>query len=286
MPGPAWRSCAARSWSSCGDLDLLHIQARCRWLASHIPGARLAGHGGCRPSPRVRAAGGVRRPRAPLPASAGGMSRSPAGRAERRTFTGQFPPIRLERMSHLRLAAAQLNTVVGDLAGNVDRILGALAAAEAAGRRHLRRARAGHPRLPARGPPPQAHLRGRQRRRAREGGRRHRAVRHRGRLRGGHPRRARDCPMRRRSAPAAAWWGSTASASCPTTASSTSSAGSCPSTDDPDPLRRGGGVGGGLGVRGRVVSRWPRGRAGPRRRRRGGQPQRLALQPGPSTASG
>jgi NAD+ synthase (glutamine-hydrolysing) len=36
-------------------------------------------------------------------------------------------------MPHLRLAAAQLNTVVGDLSGNVDRILGALAAAEAAG---------------------------------------------------------------------------------------------------------------------------------------------------------
>ena len=36
-------------------------------------------------------------------------------------------------MSHLRLAAAQLNTVVGDLAGNVERILGALSAAEAAG---------------------------------------------------------------------------------------------------------------------------------------------------------
>jgi NAD+ synthase (glutamine-hydrolysing) len=36
-------------------------------------------------------------------------------------------------MTHLRLAAAQLNTVVGDLAGNVDRILGALSAAEAAG---------------------------------------------------------------------------------------------------------------------------------------------------------
>jgi NAD+ synthase (glutamine-hydrolysing) len=35
-------------------------------------------------------------------------------------------------MSHLRLAAAQLNTVVGDLAGNVDRVLAALAAAEAA----------------------------------------------------------------------------------------------------------------------------------------------------------
>ena len=35
-------------------------------------------------------------------------------------------------MTHLRLAAAQLNTVVGDLEGNVERILGALAAAEAA----------------------------------------------------------------------------------------------------------------------------------------------------------
>jgi NAD+ synthase (glutamine-hydrolysing) len=36
-------------------------------------------------------------------------------------------------MPYLRLAAAQLNTVVGDLSGNVDRVLAALAAAEAAG---------------------------------------------------------------------------------------------------------------------------------------------------------
>jgi NAD+ synthase (glutamine-hydrolysing) len=36
-------------------------------------------------------------------------------------------------MPYLRLAAAQLNTVVGDLSGNVDRVLTALAAAEAAG---------------------------------------------------------------------------------------------------------------------------------------------------------
>src|SRR6204780_3306367 len=36
-------------------------------------------------------------------------------------------------MSYLRLAAAQLNTVVGDLPGNVERILAALAASEAAG---------------------------------------------------------------------------------------------------------------------------------------------------------
>src|SRR5271155_1454043 len=33
----------------------------------------------------------------------------------------------------LRVAAAQLNTVVGDLSGNVERILAALAASEAAG---------------------------------------------------------------------------------------------------------------------------------------------------------
>jgi NAD+ synthase (glutamine-hydrolysing) len=36
-------------------------------------------------------------------------------------------------MTYLRLAGAQLNTVVGDLDGNVERILGALSAAEAAG---------------------------------------------------------------------------------------------------------------------------------------------------------
>ena len=36
-------------------------------------------------------------------------------------------------MPHLRLAAAQLNTVVGDLSGNVERVLGVVAAAEAAG---------------------------------------------------------------------------------------------------------------------------------------------------------
>ena len=36
-------------------------------------------------------------------------------------------------MEHLRLAAAQLNTVVGDLPGNVDRVLAALAQAETAG---------------------------------------------------------------------------------------------------------------------------------------------------------
>src|SRR6202020_2455447 len=36
-------------------------------------------------------------------------------------------------MPYLRLAAAQLNTVVGDLSGNVERILAALAASEAAG---------------------------------------------------------------------------------------------------------------------------------------------------------
>jgi NAD+ synthase (glutamine-hydrolysing) len=40
--------------------------------------------------------------------------------------------VSLKAMPHLRLAAAQLNTVVGDLSGNVERILAALAAAEEA----------------------------------------------------------------------------------------------------------------------------------------------------------
>src|ERR1700674_302800 len=36
-------------------------------------------------------------------------------------------------MPHIRLAAAQLDTVVGDLSGNVERVLAALASAQAAG---------------------------------------------------------------------------------------------------------------------------------------------------------
>ena len=76
-------------------------------------------------------------------------------------------------MTYLRLAAAQLNTVVGDLAGNVDRILGALSAAEAAGADICI-----VPELAIPGYPPEdlllkPGLRGRQRGRAGKGGRRH-----------------------------------------------------------------------------------------------------------------
>ena len=132
----------------------------------------------------------------------------------------------------LRVAAAQLNTVVGDLPGNVDRILAALAGGRGGRRRPLRGARAGHPRLPARGPPPQARLRGRQPGRAGEGGRRHAAVRRRGRLRRRHPGRP-GWPTPPPSVPVGGWSGSTTSASSPTTASSTSSAGSSPSDETP-----------------------------------------------------
>ena len=79
-------------------------------------------------------------------------------------------------MPHLRLAAAQLNTVVGDLPGNVERILAALGRRRGGGGGPLRGARARHPGLPARGPAPQARLRRRQRGRAREGGGGHRAA--------------------------------------------------------------------------------------------------------------
>ena len=63
------------------------------------------------------------RPRKPT--ARAGPARSPTESRRWRRYPGMMP--------HLRLAAAQLNTVVGDLAGNVERMLAPLAAAEAAG---------------------------------------------------------------------------------------------------------------------------------------------------------
>ena len=55
-------------------------------------------------------------------------------------------------MPRLRLAACQINTVVGDLDGNADRIVRALGEAERAGARPGRLPRAGRHRLSPRGP--------------------------------------------------------------------------------------------------------------------------------------
>src|SRR3974390_739953 len=126
-------------------------------------------------------------------------------------------------MTHLRLAAAELNTVVGDLAGNVERILRALADAESAGADLCI-----VPELAIPGYPPEDLL-----------------------LKpgfvadnvtalekvAGRPREggvgAGVAPRGRRSRPAVGSQGSIASTSSPTTACSTSSAGSCQATRRP-----------------------------------------------------
>ena len=121
----------------------------------------------------------------------------------------------------MRIALAQLNTVVGDLDGNRDRILELRAASRGRGRRPRRLPRARGHGLPARGPAPPPRLR--------EGG-------------GTDARgdRRRDCrarwpssacrsstaisPTHAPSARRGAWSASTASSSSPTTGSSTSTA--------------------------------------------------------------
>ena len=91
-------------------------------------------------------------------------------------------------MARIRLGLCQLNTVVGDLDGNVERILAAYDEAEAAGCDV-----AVFPELAITGYPPEdlvlkPGLRGRQPGRARQGRRPHRALRGRGRLRRRRPR--------------------------------------------------------------------------------------------------
>ena len=130
-------------------------------------------------------------------------------------------------MPHLRLAAAQLNTVVGDLSGNVERVLRAVAAAEAVGADICVA-----PELAIPGYPPEDLL-------LKPGfvadnvtalekvaaatGQCAVVVGFVGAAPG-----ARAWPTQRPCAPAGVWSGSTANISCPTTACSTSSAGSCP----------------------------------------------------------
>ena len=118
----------------------------------------------------------------------------------------------------MRLALAQINTVVGDLDGNRDRILTRLAEA----RRRWRRpgpfpGARGH-RLPARGPPPPAELPARRRAKPRAG--RPRGPRSRRRSLE-HPCSTAISSTPARSARTARSRASTASASCRTTGSST-----------------------------------------------------------------
>ena len=179
-----------------------------------------------------------------------------------------------------RLAAAQLNTVVGDLSGNVERVLGALAAAGRAGCRLLR-----HAELAITGYPPEdlllkpgfvadnvaAPLEDRRRH--------HRAVRGRRRVRRRRPGGG-GLATRQRCAPPAASRASTASASSPLRrvrrAALVPAGRGAAAT-----FRHRRRLGRRLHLRGRWLTmvRWPTPAApGPTR----GEHERLALQPGPA----
>ena len=182
-------------------------------------------------------------------------------------------------MTHLRLAAAQLNTVVGDLDGNVERILGALSASEAAGADICV-----VPELAIPGYPPEDLLL--------------------------KPTFVADNVAALEKVAAATgqcaivvgYVGATPDGQGLSNAAALCAGGRVVGIyrkrflpnygvfdeqrwfvvehRDADALRGGRHVGGDLGVRGRVVPRWAGGAGRSCRRERGGQPQRLALQPG------
>ena len=170
----------------------------------------------------------------------------------------------------MRLALAQINSVVGDLDGNAARIVEWLDEARDAERRPRPLPRARRHRLSGRGPAPPARVRPRRA----AGGRRDRqgdARDHRARRRAPPRRRPLQRVLRaRRTARCGA---STASATCRTTASSTRTATSRPG-DDLVLLRFGDDVVGADDLRGRVAARAARDR--PRARRRATDREHLA----------
>ena len=134
-----------------GDLDLAHIPPTLRWLASEIPGAHLT----------------VMEGAAHLP----GFEQPTAFASLLRTFFGLY----LARNPRLRAPSLIWSDVLAALRRRTDqhgrgRPVGQRRAGVRRARRrrsgrgrHLHPARAGHSRLSARGPSPQAGLRGRQR---------------------------------------------------------------------------------------------------------------------------
>ena len=144
-------------------------------------------------------------------------------------------------------------------------MLAALAAAEAAGSRHLRRARAGHHRVPARGPAPEAGVRGRQRGRAREGRRRHRPVRHGRRVRGRRTRGRQGLANAAAVCAGGRVVGVYRKRFLPNYGVFDEQRWFVPGAEHAHPLRRGRGLGRRLGLRGRLVRRRPGGAAGPGR---------------------
>ena len=176
----------------------------------------------------------------------------------------------------MRVGLAQLNTTVGDLDGNVERIVDAYDRAEAAGCDLAAFPELADHRLPARGPGAQARLRRRQPSRAGQGAPPAPA--------GARPSSAsstpsRDLSQRRRGVRQRRRCSAcTASASCRTTPCSTSSATSRRATDRPaGAVRHRRRPGRRVHLRGRLEPQRPDRRAGRRRRRAGREHQRLAV---------
>ena len=147
------------------------------------------------------------------------------------------------------------------------------------GGRPLRRPRARHPGLPARGPAPQTRFRGRQRGRAGEGGCGHGPVRRRRGLRRRRRGRYRfgQCGGRVRRRPGGRCL---PQALPPQLRRLRRAALVRPQPRAAGPVRGRRRLGGCLHLRGRLVRRRPGGPGRPRRRRRRREPQRVALQPG------
>ena len=217
--------------------------------------------------PSVARPGAERRPTVELVAD-GGRTRS------RMRYPGSMP--------RLRVAAAQINVVVGDLDGQRGAGARGLRGGRGRGLRPRRVPRADGHGLPARGPAAAAGVRRGGGRDARQARGPHRRVRGRDRVPGAGRRplqRGRGVRGRRGAS------ASTASSCCRTTRCSTSSATSRPSTDAAAAVRHRGRAGRRLDLRGRVERRGPilAEAAGGAELDR--QPQRVALLRGPARAS-
>ena len=183
-------------------------------------------------------------------------------------------------MPRVRVAACQINTVVGDLDGQRPPDRRSPRRGRAGRRRPGRLPGADRHRVPPRGPARPAGLRGRQPGRLRPDRRGQRELRGGDRLRRHRPGRTavqRRRPVRRGPGARVA----TTSGCSPTTGSSTSSGGSSPATA-PAPLRGGRRAGRDHRLRGHVVPPGSDGQPGRGRRPPAGQPQRLPLLAGPA----
>ena len=182
---------------------------------------------------------------------------------------GRYPG----HVARLRVALCQINTTVGDLDGNVDRVIAALERSRGPGLRPRRVPRAGPHRLPTRGPAAQAGLRRRQPAGARPRRPRLRRVR-----RGGGLRRRRPRPLQRGGGVRVRPGPGRVPQAQPAQLRGVRRAALLRPGHGPLPARRGRrGAGGRVDLRGRLQPHRSHRHPGRRRGRAGGQHQRLAV---------